>query len=421
MLKVPFLEAATSRLVCTNRRVAWALVVLLAAYPLHAMAQQVFEIRSSAERFEPNTPFLNNCALTKYTLRDLTNATPTEQEFSRLEWTGGCKENRLNGEGVLVVTGVFPAGKVARTSRWEGTWVNGRPTGLMHLSIKLDDGEGQQRLQRVLVDQWFFSKLEEPGLYNRLPNGDFQIQRSPQRGVFEPDPAYLPIPARRFLNLSAQSVAAARGEPAAAGSPSTVKVSQSLIDLMPGGKVVYADDQHIKDIGSKTAAIIISSQTEGELNRHRELMASLKRALAAAKPMSARQQKTADLYLQTFDTGALLALIPKALEKSFAKVEVANDLAEFQARKLDYALIVDISLSNGGPRGSVSAQVLDKRLRYVGALQGYFSLGVQRTRGEWTQEDLAAIPLILKAQEIFSSERFLVESLAASVKQLAVP
>lgn len=336
---------------------------LLLAGPV--VAQRVVEVRKFSDIRLLWDAFYAQCDLAEVQFVNTSSASMRgEGRWTRVEWTGGCAGNKLDGDGQFTVrtetrythtNSSIPPTQVSAVYRQTGHWVAGKPVGLFNARTEVQPGAPSEH--------WFFGDGSDASVYSRLPNGDFQ-----QKSFTAPAATDAPvIPQKQMLDRSAQLIRAARGQ----GPAATVTVA-AMADLLPGGQVTVAPGvSQVPDMARKSAGMLITTAGFAELDRHRRTLQAMRSQLDRI-PFGDEAQRRDGLamrqaYLDQYATDRMLVALKAELGRHFARVEPINDLAELTERKLDVAVVLDPTLLAAG-NCSWNVRVLDARLHLLRAI-----------------------------------------------------
>lgn len=278
-----------------------------------------------------------SCAVTT-AHRTVTNSNPQlihNYDLTIKSWSGGCVNGKRDGLGRFAEEQVLDYPKQTGTFShytWnyteEGMMVGGSQIGLWCVSDFFTTVNGKI-IERPGRTCSLMNGAEMTDTYLKQPDGRWKI--------FDGQSSAMDAGALAAGTLEAESerlISAARAGKPAAQIELTLQAPE-LTDLLRGGRITQAYSKRPLGLADKRVAIILSTNTIGEIARYRKQYMSL------ADSNSRSNDDSRKKALASANPDALLTAVAAGVRSKSAKVFPADDLSVLTDGKADYALIVD--------------------------------------------------------------------------------
>lgn len=263
--------------------------------------------------------------------------------ISSITWSGGCVDGKREGPGVLNWRYEKPMrfqperplneqAKTTFTKTAEGSFVKGRRLGLWCITkaqVTFSNGESTPSSD---LGCYLISGEGKPVTpqYVKQPDGSWQesVLGSPGASTLAAG------------TLEAQS-AKMLADASAGKTDSKAKVvmeSRDLDDLVRGSKIALALSQTPIPLKGKRVALVLSSQTVGELERFKREREALIAASAGLRGEAAAERAR---FIRASNPDRLLINVLKVVRTHAGQVQPADDLSGLTDGGFDYALVVD--------------------------------------------------------------------------------
>lgn len=261
------------------------------------------------------------------------------EKYSLTGWTGGCREGKRDGFGVLSIgedsIDNEPGAEGSQSeSRWhdlEGTYVEGQAIGLG--CIVNSRSEGREMLGKPVLRCSLSGAENTPGFFRKETDGRWTIV----------DYRSQPIEPLAFVSPGALERESERAIAAAKqGSP----IGQFLLpvivpdfgDILSGGAIVLAPSIENPPLKGKRVAVVLSARAVSELERFSKMRETLIN-VSARIPKAGRARR--EEFIAGSNPSRVIASVVAAVKSHAGTAVPAEDLSVLANGAADYVLVFD--------------------------------------------------------------------------------
>lgn len=250
-------------------------------------------------------------------------------------WTGGCREGKRDGPGVLSVRSHSLDVTTGQRgyAHWyevEGNFVEGMQVGLGCYVRSGTEGPDARPMPHFCT---VFGGDGNPGGFRREPDGRWAVAGIGNKPV-EP----VAFAAKGALERESERVIAAAKQRRPIGRVRLPVVVADFGDIIRGGSIVLAPSKETPSLRGKRVAIVLSARAVTELERFTKMREALVNS-STRVPKEARRDR--EEFIAGSDPGYVVASVVAAVNASGATAVPAEDLNVLKSGAADYALVFD--------------------------------------------------------------------------------